>query len=71
MKFSVVGRDSAVGVATRYGLDSRGTESRWGARFSAPTQTGCGAHPASYKMGTRSFLRVKQPGRGVDRPNPI
>jgi len=30
-----VGRDSSVGIATRYGLDGPGIESRWGARFSA------------------------------------
>ena len=34
-----VGRDSSVGIATRYGLDGPGTESRWGARFFAPVQT--------------------------------
>jgi hypothetical protein len=27
-----------------------------------------GAHPVSYAMGTGSFLRVKQPGRGVEHP---
>jgi hypothetical protein len=27
---STVGRDSAVGLATRYGLDGPGIESRWG-----------------------------------------
>ena len=41
-----VGRDSSVGIATRYGLDGPGIESQWGARFSAPVQTGPGAHPA-------------------------
>ena len=25
-----VGRDSSVGIATRYGLDDQGIESRWG-----------------------------------------
>ena len=35
-----------------------------GARFSAPVQTGPGAHPASCKMGTGSFPGVKS-GRGV------
>ena len=30
--------------------------------------TGPGAHPASYTMGTGSLPRVKWPGRGVDRP---
>jgi hypothetical protein len=39
-----------------------------GARFSAPVQTGPGAHPASYTMGTGSFPGVKRPGRGVDHP---
>jgi hypothetical protein len=65
-----VGRDSAVGTETRYGLDGPGIESRWGARFSAPVQTGPGAHPASYTMGTGSFPGVKWPGRGVDHPPP-
>jgi hypothetical protein len=39
-----------------------------GARFSAPVQTGSGAHPVSCKMGTGSFPGVKLPGRGVDQP---
>jgi hypothetical protein len=39
-----------------------------GARFSAPVQTGYGAHPASYTMATKTFLGVKQPGRGADHP---
>jgi len=38
------------------------------ARFSAPVQTGPGAHPSSYIMGTGSFPGVKRPGRGVDHP---
>jgi len=41
-----------------------------GARFSAPDQTGPGAHPSTYAMGTSSFLGVKLPGRGVDHPPP-
>jgi hypothetical protein len=40
------------------------------ARFSAPFQTGSGAHPASYKMSTGSYLGVKRQGRGVDHPPP-
>jgi len=38
------------------------------ARFSAPVQTGPGAHRASYTMGTGSFPGLKRPGRGVDHP---
>ena len=64
----ITSRDSSVGVATRYGLDGPAIESRWGARLSAPIQTGPGAHPASYIMGTGSFPGVKRPGRGVDHP---
>jgi hypothetical protein len=36
------------------------------ARFSAPVQTGCEVHPASYTMVTGSLSGVKQPRRGVD-----
>ena len=53
------GRDSAVGIVTRYRLDGPEIDSRCGARFSAPVQTGPGAHPASCTMGTRSFPVVK------------
>ena len=53
------GPSSAVGIVTGYELDVPGIESRWGARFSAPVQTGPGAHPDS-----GSFPRVKS-GRGV------
>jgi len=52
-------RDISVGTATRYRQDGPGIESRCGARFSAPVQTGPEAHPASYKMGTGSFPGVK------------
>ena len=65
------GRDSSVGIATRYGLDGPGIESRWGARFSAPLQTGPRSHPVSYIMATRSFQGVKRPGRGVNHPPPF
>ena len=65
-----VGRESAVGIATHYGLDGLGIESRWGARFSALVQTCPGAHPASCTMGNGWFHGVKRPGRGVDHPPP-
>jgi hypothetical protein len=41
----MLGRDSLVGMATRYGLEGRGIEYQRGERFSAPVQTGPGAHP--------------------------
>jgi hypothetical protein len=65
-----VDRDGIVGIATRYGLDGPGIESRYGARFSAPVQTGPGAHPASCTIGTGPFPGVTWPGRGVNHPPP-
>jgi hypothetical protein len=64
------GRDSSVGMATGYGLDGPGIESRWGARFFAQVQTGPGSHSASCTMGAGSFPGVKRPGRGADHPPP-
>jgi hypothetical protein len=61
-------RNSAVGLATRFGLDGQGIESRWGARFSAPVLSGPATHPTSYTLGTGSFPGIKRPGRGVDHP---
>ena len=57
-----MGRDSADGIATRYRLDSPGIQTRWGARFAAPVQTGCGV--PGLPPG------VQRPGRGVDHPRP-
>jgi hypothetical protein len=47
-----MGRDSSVGIVTRYGTDGPGDRIAVGEGFSAPVQTGPGAHPASYTMGT-------------------
>jgi hypothetical protein len=52
------GPRSLVGIATDYGLDGPGIESRWGRDF-PPFQTGPGAHPTSCTMGTGSLLEVK------------
>jgi hypothetical protein len=66
----MVGQGKSVGMATLYGLDDPGIQSRWGARLSASVQTGPRAHPASYRMGAVCFLGVKRPGRGLDHPSP-
>jgi hypothetical protein len=39
------------------------------ARYPAPFQTGPGAHPASWTLGTGSFPRVRRRGRGVNHPS--
>ena len=69
LQITQMGQDGSVGIATCYGLDDPGIESRWGARFSAPFQTGPGAHPASFTRGTESFPGFKRPGSGVDHPH--
>ena len=62
------GCDSSFGTTIRYRIDGPRIESWWGARYSAPVQTGPRAHPASYTMGTESFPGVERQGRGVDHP---
>ena len=57
-----VGRDSSVGIATRYGMDAPEIESLWGARFPVPIQTGPGAHPG-YQDYTSTVL-VEWPFKG-------
>ena len=65
------GPGSVVGIATGYGLDGPGIESRLGEIFSVPVQTGPGAHPVSCTMGTGSFPEVKS-GRSVTlTPHPV
>jgi len=49
----IIRRDSSVRIATFYGLDGPGIESRWWARFSAHVQTFSWAHPATYNNGHR------------------
>ena len=61
-----VSRDSSVGIATRYGVDGPGIESRWRRDFPHPSRSTLGAYPASNTIGTGSLPGVKRPGRGVD-----
>jgi len=65
------GHGSSVSIVTDYGLGGPGIESRWEARFSAPVQTGPGAHTASCTMSSQSFPGVKS-GRDVTlTPHPL
>jgi len=66
----LLGRNIAVGTATRYGLDGSGIESRWGWDFPhaftlllGPTQP-----PIQWVLGLSQG--VKRPGRVVDYPLP-
>ena len=57
------GPGSSVGIATDYGLDGPGIESRMELDI-PPVQTGPNAHTAYCRMGTGTFQGVKS-GRGV------
>jgi len=63
--FKTMGRDSSVGIANLYG----DRIPVW-ARFPTFVQTGPGAQPDSYTLGTRSLPEVKLPVRGVNHPTP-
>jgi hypothetical protein len=65
------GLGSSIGTATGYRLDGPGIKSRWGARFSAPVQTGPGAHLASGTMGTGSLPGVKSSWGLTLTPRPL
>jgi hypothetical protein len=65
------GPGSSVGIATELRAGWSGDQIPVGVRFSAPVQTGPGAHSASCTMGTASFLGVKG-GRGMTlTPHPL
>jgi len=65
------GPGSVVGIATGYGLDGPGIESRWGARFSSLVQTGPRGPPSLLYNGYRFFPGVKS-GRGLTlTPHPL
>jgi len=57
----LIGRDSSVGIATRYGLGGPEIESRWRTRFTATFYTCPGAQPDSPTMGTGALQGVKRP----------
>ena len=63
--YTSVGRDSSVGIGTRYGLDGPGIESRWWARFSAPV---LGGHPSSCKMSAISLFPWVKPAEAWRSP---
>jgi len=62
--YSIVGRDSVVGIMNLYGLVGQGIACRWGQGFPHPSR-GFGSNSASNAMVTGSFHWVKQLERGV------
>jgi hypothetical protein len=61
-----MGRDSSVGIATRYWLNGPGIEFRWGRNFPHPSIPALGPTQPPIQPDTGSFPGVKRPGRGVD-----
>ena len=68
--YNIVGRDSSVGIATRYGLDGPGIESLWGRDFSHPSRPTLGPTQPPVKWVPGLSQGVKRPGRGADQPPP-
>ena len=64
------GPDSSVRIATGYGLDGPGIESRWRRDFPHLSRPALGHHPASCTMRTLSFPGVKN-GRDVTLTHPL
>jgi len=48
-----MGRDSAVGIATRYGLEGTGIESQWQREFLPPSRPALGLSPSFPYNGYR------------------
>ena len=62
-------RGSSVGIATRYGLDGAGIESRWGGEHFPTRLDRPWGPPSLLQNGYRvSFPGVKWPGGGVHHP---
>ena len=66
------GRDSSVGIATRYGLDGPRIESRWGSDFPQPSRPVLGPTqpPVEWVPGLSWGQSDKRQGRGADHPPP-
>jgi len=64
----ICGPDSSVGIVTRYRLDGRGIESRWGRDFSHPLDRPWGPPSLLYNGYLVYLPGIKRPGNGVDPP---
>jgi hypothetical protein len=64
-----VGRDSSVGIATRYGMDGMGIESRWGTRFFASSRLALGPI-RSHVQWVPAFFPGGKAARGVALSTP-
>jgi len=66
----MVGRDSSVGIATRYGSGGPGIESHWRRDFPQPSGPALGPTQLPVQWVPSLSPGVKRPGRGVNHPHP-
>jgi len=62
----MVGQDSAVGIATHYGLDSPGIESWWGQDFLHPSRMALGPNKRPIQWVPSLSQGIKHQRDGVD-----
>jgi hypothetical protein len=62
------GLGRSVGIATDYGLDGPGIESRWGRDFPHPSRLALGPTQPPIQRVPSLSGEVKRPGRGADHP---
>ena len=67
---SVASDGGSFGIATRYGLDGPGIESRWGEIFRTRPDRPRGPPSLLYNGYRVTLSGVKRPGSGVDHPPP-
>jgi hypothetical protein len=65
-----MGRDREAGIATRYGLDSPGIESRWRRHFPHLSRLVLGPTQLPIQLVPVFFPGGKAAGRSVDHPSP-
>ena len=65
-----VGRDGAVSITTRYGLNGAGIESRWGPEFPHFSIRTLGPTQPPIQWVPVFSPEVRRPVRGVDNPPP-
>jgi hypothetical protein len=68
VKHGVCGPGSSVGIATDYGLDGPGIESRWGRDFSHTSRPTLGPTRPPVQWVPGLSWGVKRPGCGADHP---
>jgi hypothetical protein len=62
------GPGTSVDIATDYGLDGPGIESRWGQDFSHTSRLALGSTQPPVQWVPGLSWGVKRPGRGADQP---